>query len=182
MENETRVCRTCGFISQKCRESARRPRVSAKDEALSRSSVSKCRCTPGSNETHSSSSHVRGKISMRRATRTKQNAGAEHQDDARAPPFSPALPLPFRLSNQSATNEQHELACKTTRRGVPARRVVIPHLTESKSMNRSTLDPCTRGPSHFGRGIPPRGSNSTADSRRETRTGGERGKERVGEG
>lgn len=29
------------------------------------------------------------------------------------------------LSNQSATNEQHELACKTTRRGVPA--AVIPH-------------------------------------------------------
>lgn len=81
----------------------------------------------GSDEIHLSSSHVRvGKILDARRTHSVRGARARslgqskietgrwgegtHRDGAFAPPA--------RLSNQSATNEQHELACKTTR---PAR-------------------------------------------------------------
>lgn len=127
-------------------------RNSPDDMALSRFSVSKSQRDSNRNEIHLSSSHVRGKISMQAARiRTKQN-----RDGA---------PRPFaRLSNQSATNEQHELACKTTSRGAP---------TRSPRRNPS---PCKS--IHFGlarvlafaRGIPSRGFNSTAGtSSRETK-------------
>lgn len=122
---------------------------------------------------------VAGKISMRgehgvhgARARTKQNRsqegrggtrGEKHRDGALAPPA--------RLSNQSATNEQHELACKTTRPGVPGpRRVVIPHRRAgSKSMDRSTLVLRT-SPRIRARGIPPRGSTPTQSRETQTRT------------
>lgn len=75
-------------------------------------------------------------------TRTKQNRDGTPRSFA-------------RLSNQSATNEQHELACKTTRRRVPARSPRRNPL-RCKSTDRSTLG------SH-------ESSHPLADSHREAR-------------
>lgn len=110
--------------------------------ALSRSSVSKSQCES-----------ERNSLIIESRSRENLNASSAHSDKAKSR-RSTVYPRPFaRLSNQSATNEQHELACKTTRRGVPAR---SPRRNPSpcKSTNRSTLA------SH-------ESSHSRAESRRE---------------
>lgn len=87
----------------------------------------------------------RNSLIIESRSRENLNASGAHSDKAKSR-RSTAYPRPFaRLSNQSATNEQHELACKTTRRGVPAR---PPRRNPSpcKSTNRSTL--CSHESSH----------------------------------
>lgn len=155
------MCHTFDLISLKCREeSAQSPRKKKRKKEKenvilsTRSSVSKFRCIPDRMKLTCHRVTLR-KISMRGAARarTKQNVEAESIKMMLA-----RLPRPpVRLSNQSATNEQHELACKTTRRGVPARRVVNP------SPRREQIDGSihrirAHESSHFGCGIPPRGS------------------------
>lgn len=109
-----------------------------------------------------------GKISMRGAARvrTKQNVEAESikMTLARLPP-PPSTRPPVRLSNQSATNEQHELACKTTRRGVPARRVVNPSPCREQIDGSIHFEIRTHESPHFGARNPAERLNSTADSR-----------------
>jgi len=80
------------------------------------SSPSECRCGEGSNGEFTYrrvTSAGKSQCGEQRVHSDKAKSGAEHRDGARAR---------VRLSNRSATNEQHELACKTTRRGVPGRR------------------------------------------------------------
>lgn len=133
-----------------------------------------------------SSSHVRGKISMRRAAhaRTKQNVEAEHQDDSPVPSIRPsARTLVESKRNKRATRAR--MQNNAPRRARPSRRNPSPHLT---SPNRGQIDESI----HFGPGCtrvlafrarnPAERLNSTVDGRRETRSGGEREKESVTRG
>ena len=95
----------------------------------------------------------RNSLIIESRSRENLNASNAHSDKAKSRRSTVYSCPSARLSNQSATNEQHELACKTTRRGVPAR---SPRRNPSpyKSTNRSTLG------SH-------ESSHSRAESRRE---------------
>lgn len=72
---------------------------------------------------------------------TKQNVEADHQDDVRAFSSPPPRPLVESKRNKRATRAR--MQNNAPRRARPSRRNPSPR-AESKSMDRSTLDPCTR--------------------------------------
>lgn len=121
---ERSACYTFDFISLKCRGK----KTARLCERLTLSFIAcpnfDASCS-GSNETHLSSSHVRGKISMRRAAccvqlRTKQNVEAEHQDDARA--HFPVRPRTLVESKRNKRATRARMQNNAPRRARPSRR------------------------------------------------------------
>lgn len=117
---------------------------------------------------------VKSQCGVQRADRTKQNVEAEHQDDARA--HFPRSPRTLVESKRNKRATRARMQNNAPRRARPSRR--------NPSPRREQIDRSIHfGPVHtrdlaFGERNPAERLNSTADSRRETRVGGEREKER----